>query len=501
MRRKTMRAVTSVAALLAVWGAGAGCFPEGDRYERLQSEAEVCPGGTLLEGIDVSYWQPNIDWNAVAGDGIVFAFIRVSDGDPASGGTYDTDFQTNWAAARAAGILRGVYQFFRPNQPPVAQADLLISEIGGAMTPGDLPPVIDMEATGGLSPAQVTAAMQQWIDRIETQLGVTPIIYTGKYFWQDNVQSGAYSSYPLWHAQYTTAQCPNIADQWTEWAFWQYTSSGSVAGIGGNCDRNVFNGDLAALQALTFGDPVCGDGYCTGGEDHGTCPQDCPECEPIPSLGRIVDDTDLCFEKLGNPAWWHPEQAGWDNSLYWTYCTDTAADTVGVWHFTFDEAGEYRIEAYTDGDWAESTQAIYQVRHNGETTPMTVDQSQTDGWTLVGDFQFAQGGEQWVRLEDLTGEPYADRVLIAFDALSLTRLDPPVQADGGVVGPDGGGQLDATVDASADATDPGTADGGCGCRSVGGDGGVATVLLWMSVLWLGIRQRRQRQRQRQRQKE
>ena len=299
------RAGVLLAPVLCLASSLAGCMGQaGYEPEEREQGAVVCPGGTLLEGIDVSYWQSAINWSQVAGDGIVYAFIRVSDGNPDEGGTYDTRFQENWSGALANGILRGPYQYFRPNHDAVAQADLVISEIGGSMTPGDLPPVIDVEANGGLGPTQVAAEIAKWIARIETVLGVTPIIYTGKYFWQDNVQSSAFSSYPLWHAQYTTASCPNIADQWTQWAFWQYTSSGSVAGIGGNVDRNVFNGDLAALQGMAFGDPVCGDGYCTGQEDHDSCPEDCPICENVPPEGRIVDETDLCFDKLGTPSYW-----------------------------------------------------------------------------------------------------------------------------------------------------------------------------------------------------
>ncbi len=493
-RTKTPAALWTMAMLVAgVSLAVSGCWTDGAKYEQLEQEAVVCPVGPQVPGIDVSYYQPTINWSTVAADGIVFAFIRVSDGDPATGGVYDTSFQSHWAGAQAAGIIRGVYQYFRPSDDPIAQADLLISEIGGAMTPGDLPPVLDAEADDGHTPAQVAAAYAQWMNRIETELGVTPIIYTGKYFWQDSVGSSAFSSYPLWHAAYpgtwTPSSCPNIADQWTAWAFWQYSSSGRVDGVGSantNVDVNVFNGDLAALQALTFGDPTCGDGYCVGDEDHASCPEDCPICEPVPPMGRIVDDDDLCFEKLGTPDWWHAETDGYDGGLYWTYCTDTEVDTVGLWHLTFDEAGEYRLEAYTDGDWARSQQATYQVRHSGSDTPTEVDQSQTDGWTVVGDYQFAVGDDQWVRLEDMTGEPYADRVTIAFDALRLTRLDP--DPDGGVVEPDAGSVTDdggiVSVDASADATDN-TTNSGCGCRTGGASGQVPPLVVLMLLMMLG----------------
>ena len=57
------------------------------------------------------------------------------------------------------------------------------------------------------------------------------MIYTGRYYWDPYVASSEFRHLPLWHAQYTSASCPNINDRWSDWAFWQYTSSGSIAGI------------------------------------------------------------------------------------------------------------------------------------------------------------------------------------------------------------------------------------------------------------------------------
>jgi len=107
-----------------------------------QKEAMViCPDGPTVAGIDVSHWQDRIDWDAVASDGVEFAFIRVSHGT----GVMDREFARNWSEAQRVGIIRGVYQFFSAGDDPVAQADLLVSQVGGALAPGDLPPVIDVE--------------------------------------------------------------------------------------------------------------------------------------------------------------------------------------------------------------------------------------------------------------------------------------------------------------------------------------------------------------------
>jgi hypothetical protein len=58
-----------------------------------------------------------------------------------------------------------------------------------------------------------------------------------------------FADHPLWIAHYTTA-CPNVPTAWSNFALWQYTSSGAVAGIAGNVDRNVFNGGIEELHDL-----------------------------------------------------------------------------------------------------------------------------------------------------------------------------------------------------------------------------------------------------------
>ena len=208
-----------------------------------QAIHEVCPDGATTYGIDVSKWQGNINWGSVAGDGVEFAIVRVSDGT-----TYiDEKFDQNWQGARDNGIVRGVYQFFRSDEDPIEQADLLLERMG-TLEPGDLPPVADVESTDGVSNATRATRLQQWLDHVEAAVGRKPLIYTGGYFWQDNVGAD-FSEYPLWHAGYTGGTCPStVANQWPDWTFWQFSSTGSVAGISGNVDENRFNGSVDALR-------------------------------------------------------------------------------------------------------------------------------------------------------------------------------------------------------------------------------------------------------------
>lgn len=242
---------------LAAWG----CAVDDDRGKHAHEEvgeaedaATVC-AMEVVHGIDVSYYQGDIDWAAVAGAGYQFAITRINHSD-----FMDPKFEQNWAGIQSVGMLRGAYQYFEPAEDVAWQAQIVIDTLG-KLAPGDLPAVIDVESDGGLPPAQVAQAVGEWLMLVEEGTGKKPIIYTGKYFWQDNVASPDYAGYPLWHAQYPNAcqppaspppdcGCANIADQWADFLVWQYSSSGNVPGIVGNVDLNVFNGTYDELVAF-----------------------------------------------------------------------------------------------------------------------------------------------------------------------------------------------------------------------------------------------------------
>ena len=207
--------------------------------------ARVCPGASTVLGIDVSYYQGVVNWPKVKAAGVGFAVIRVADG----ANFKDPKFATNWAGTQAAGIIRGGYQFFRPEQDPMAQAKIMIDAIG-TYQDGDLPPTIDVEISDGIAPAKLAANLGIYIDAIEDGLGVEPIVYTGSYFWRDNVGAPTtWSDAPMWIAAYGPT-CPTILNAWTNWQFWQYSGSGTMAGVASAVDLDHFNGTLEDLNTF-----------------------------------------------------------------------------------------------------------------------------------------------------------------------------------------------------------------------------------------------------------
>jgi hypothetical protein len=123
--------------------------------------------------------------------------------------------------------------------------------------------MLDLEVTGGQSPATIAAKVHQWVDAVQRGTGKSPMIYTGAYFWDGFVGSHDFAGLPLVIAWYGT-HCPGVPNAWRSWKFHQYSGSGSVAGVNGAVDLDVFNGSLAELQA--FAAPAIGSDGCTAVE-------------------------------------------------------------------------------------------------------------------------------------------------------------------------------------------------------------------------------------------
>ena len=154
-----------------------------------------------------------MNWTAVKNSGIAFAIARVSDGT----GSLDNTFAGNWAGMKSAGLIRGAYQYFEPGQDPTAQANLVVARVG-RLGAGDLPVMLDVEATGGQSAATITARIHTWVNVITAATGKAPLIYTGAYFWDASVKSADFAGLPLVIAWYGT-NCPGMPNVWGGWTF------------------------------------------------------------------------------------------------------------------------------------------------------------------------------------------------------------------------------------------------------------------------------------------
>ncbi|WP_278261063.1 glycoside hydrolase family 25 protein [Nocardia sp. AG03] len=200
--------------------------------------AQAAPSGP-----DVSSWQHVdgrlIDWHAVRAAGHQFAMVKATEGLH----YVNPYFVPDSILMRTAGVARGTYHYARPELPPEPQAALYAATVLGQNGPLDLPPVLDLEASGGLSPAALVEWTHRYLNALQALTGRTPIIYTYPNFWKTAMaDSNAFTRYPLWIADYSGDEHPEVPGGWPTWTFWQTTDRGSVPGIGGATDVNVYSG-------------------------------------------------------------------------------------------------------------------------------------------------------------------------------------------------------------------------------------------------------------------
>jgi lysozyme len=194
-----------------------------------------------IHGIDVSKFQGDIDWNAVASSGVKFAWIKATEG----GDRLDQHFQANWTGAKAAGVPRGAYHFVYWCRPPLEEISWF--EQNAPVEDDALPPVLDVEATPTsktchrhLTQAGAIADMKVMLEEMWRHYGKRPIIYTTVDFYQAILSDGALIDYPIWVR--STKYHPTVKYGPRPWHFWQYQSDGSVAGIASHVDRDAFFG-------------------------------------------------------------------------------------------------------------------------------------------------------------------------------------------------------------------------------------------------------------------
>ena len=203
------------------------------------------------QGIDVSHWQGTIDWAKVKAAGKTFAFAKATEGI----GFEDSNYDVNKAGALAQGIKFGAYHFARPgSNDPVREADWFVDT--ARVQHGMLIPVLDLELTGGLGTSALTSWVKAWLQRVDQRLGVKPMIYTSPSFWRNAMGDSRWfadNGYAmLWVAHWGVTSPSIPGSNWggRSWTFWQYSSDGSVSGIAGRVDLNLYR--FSSFAAVTY---------------------------------------------------------------------------------------------------------------------------------------------------------------------------------------------------------------------------------------------------------
>ena len=203
--------VTSVVVILAayIWITySAHQKKEAARFALYPDFGIQLPLGYKIHGIDVSSYQGNIYWPAVAqmhdqDVNIKFAFIKATEGL----NNIDKQYNNNWQKAKEANIIRGAYHFFLATKSGRLQAQNFIKTV--QLQPGDLPPVLDVEELYGVRPDSMRSRVAAWLTAVQKAYNITPLIYTNVSFYK-NFLGHQFDDYPLWVAHYfvqATTRC------------------------------------------------------------------------------------------------------------------------------------------------------------------------------------------------------------------------------------------------------------------------------------------------------
>ena len=199
-------------------------------------------GGKYLTGIDVSEHQYDIDWEKVAADGIDFAMIRVGYRGSTAGQIYtDEYFEKNIAGATAAGLKVGVYFYSQAINAEEAAEEAAF--VLNAIRPYKVtfPVVFDWEIVGGSGARTYTVSRAVLCESAKTfcraveDAGYDAMIYFTQYLGYRKYILRQLSDYEFWYAEYEAK--PRIVFNFD---MWQYSSTGSVNGIDGDVDLNIY---------------------------------------------------------------------------------------------------------------------------------------------------------------------------------------------------------------------------------------------------------------------
>ena len=195
-----------------------------------------------IKGIDVSEFQGSINWDKVKADGIEFAILKLGNIYDYDANYKDSKFDTNYKNARANGIKIGAYIYNYCNTIDTLKKGLewAIKKLEGKEL--DLPFYLDMEDKDiqGETKETLTNQCNEFAKYVESK-GYQAGVYANVNWLKNELNPDNFDKdISVWVAQYYS-KCEYAG----KYDIWQYTSSGKVSGISGNCDMNyLYNEDI-----------------------------------------------------------------------------------------------------------------------------------------------------------------------------------------------------------------------------------------------------------------
>ena len=192
------------------------------------------------QGIDVSKWQGNIDWNQVATAGKSFAMVRFFD---RSTGDVDAYFYQNVKGAQAVGMNVGAYVYAtaRNTDQAAQEAAALVNSLRNNGISLQYPIAYDVESDiyqGGLSPSEVTDLILAFKNVVESN-GYKFMLYANKNWLTNRIDMSRLQDVDLWLAEWINDEKPTYTYESDRIVMWQYGKTNSVSGIKGDVDLDI----------------------------------------------------------------------------------------------------------------------------------------------------------------------------------------------------------------------------------------------------------------------
>jgi lysozyme len=181
-------------------------------------------------GIDVSQYQGDINWKEVreSKPTINFVILRAT-----MGTKKDTKFKKNMKGARKNGFNVGAYHYYNPNISGQKQAKNYLATV--KLRKGDIIPIVDLERLStNQSTKKLKLGLKKWLDAVEKEYGVKPMIYSGASFYKKHL-SKDFAEYPSWIAAYSKSNKSKAVENAT---IHQFSEKKKVKGIKGKVDGN-----------------------------------------------------------------------------------------------------------------------------------------------------------------------------------------------------------------------------------------------------------------------
>lgn len=211
-------------------------------------------GKKNIKGVDVSYHNGIIDWDAVKNSGLVdFAIIRCGYGSNLTNQD-DIKFVYNMQECQRVGIPLGayIYSYAQTVAQAQSEADHTLRMIAGHEFPYKIWYDLEDDNTTMRQNAKTIGDMAQVYCNAIEQAGFEVGIYASKYWFTSILTDSRFSRWPKWVAQYnSTCTYDGL------YIMWQYSDSGSIPGINTKVDVNYAytdrGMDLSNVESMQIG--------------------------------------------------------------------------------------------------------------------------------------------------------------------------------------------------------------------------------------------------------